>query len=437
MKFRLALLVFSTILFQLSPRAAVLGMSPPALPLTAERIAELPAESRPAWTEYLERSKRQMLEDQTLFATEFKASGLKATLPVPDGHNAKGVSLNESPSWYGKADARHIADILVSYQTPAGGWSKNIDFTKHLRQPGERFSHDGGSAYTTPTDNDHPINSNWSYVGTFDNDATITELRFIAKVISALPVDAAKPYRAAFDRGFEYVLAAQYPNGGWPQVWPLEGGYHDAITFNDGAMVHVLTFERDAASGQREFSFVTPEQRNRAAASFSRGVNCLLACQITVENHRTIWCQQHDMITLQPCSARNYEMPCQSSAESAGILMFLMEIPKPNPEVKTAINAAAEWFKKTAIYGLSFKSTGGDGRHLIESPGAGPIWARYHQIGTNRPLFGDRDKSIHDNVDEISRERRNGYSWFNDQARHVLDHYEHWLKTGPLKPNLQ
>jgi PelA/Pel-15E family pectate lyase len=33
-----------------------------------------------------------------------------------------------------------------------------------------------------------------------------------------------------------YLLAAQFPNGGWPQVWPLEGGYHDAVTFNDNAV---------------------------------------------------------------------------------------------------------------------------------------------------------------------------------------------------------
>jgi len=437
MKTRLAVLLSLTLLTQRCLHAAIVGMSPSALPLTAERIAELPAESRAAWTVYLEHSSQQMAEDQTTFAAEFKASGLKATLPVPDGHDAKSLPLDKSTSWYAKTDARHLADIVVSFQTPAGGWSKNIDLTKHLRQPGERFSHDGGSRFTDQSDNDKPLNSSWSYVGTFDNDATITELRFLAKVISALPADTAAPYRAAFSKGLEYILSAQYPNGGWPQVWPLDGGYHDAITFNDGAMIHILTFQRDLATGQEEFVFVTPEQRNRAAASYLRGLNCLLACQITIANRRTVWCQQHDMLTLQPCSARNYEMPSQCAAESAGIVMFLMEVQKPTPELETAIKAAAEWFNKTAIYGLALRSVNGDGRHLVDSPGSGPIWARYTQIGTDRPLFGDRDKTIHDNLDEISRERRNGYSWFGDHAKHVLQHYDHWLKTGPLKPNLQ
>lgn len=435
MKFRLVLLLASTFAAQISLYSAVVGMSPPALPLTTERIAALPEDSRIVWTVYLERSKKQMAEDQETFAAEFKASGLKVPIAVPDGHDARSVPLDQSTSWYGKAEARRIADIVVSYQTPAGGWSKNIDLSKHVRQRGERYSHDGGSQFTNQADNDRPLNASWSYVGTFDNDATITELRYIAKVITANPGSSGNPYRAAFSRGLKYILASQYPNGGWPQVWPLEGGYHDAITFNDGAMLHVLAFQQEVATGRNEYAFVTPEQRDQAAASFLRGLNCLLACQIKTSNSRTVWCQQHDMLTLQPCSARNYEMPSQASAESAEILMFLMEIQKPSPEVDIAIKAAAEWFKKTAIYGLAFHSVGGE-RHLVEAQGSGPIWARYYQIDTDRPLFGDRDKTIHDNVEEISRERRNGYAWFNDRAKRVLEHYNHWLKTGPLKPSL-
>ena len=53
------------------------------------------------------------------------------------------------------------------------------------------------------------------------------------------------------------------------------------------------------------------------------------------------------------------------------------------------------------------------GRKLMAVEGAGPIWARYYQIGTDKPIFGDRDKTIHDDVNELSLERRNGYSWFN------------------------
>ena len=40
-------------------------------------------------------------------------------------------------------------------------------------------------------------------------------------------------------KGLNFILAAQYPNGGWPQGYPLEGAYHDDITLNDNAMMQI------------------------------------------------------------------------------------------------------------------------------------------------------------------------------------------------------
>jgi PelA/Pel-15E family pectate lyase len=59
------------------------------------------------------------------------------------------------------------------------------------------------------------------------------------------------------------------------------------------------------------------------------------------------------------------------------------------------------------------KGTAPNGPQLVSRPGAGPIWARYYDIATGKPIFGDRDRSIHDDPNEISLERRAGYSWFN------------------------
>jgi PelA/Pel-15E family pectate lyase len=96
------------------------------------------------------------------------------------------------------------------------------------------------------------------------------------------------------------------------------------------------------------------------------------------------------------------------------------------------VRAAVAWFKKTGLNDVVFKSTGSDGRELIPTPGSGPLWARYYEIGSDRPIFGDRDKTIHDNVAEISKERRNGYAWFKDTPKRVLEHYSRWLKTNSL-----
>jgi PelA/Pel-15E family pectate lyase len=235
-----------------------------------------------------------------------------------------------------------------------------------------------------------------------------------------------KPYREAFLRGLDYIFAAQYPNGGWPQVWPLQGGYHDAITYNDDAMIQVVGLLRDVASGTNEFAFVPSKVRARATQSVKRGIQCILATQIVTQGHRTVWCQQHDALTLAPCSARNYEMPGESSAESAEIMMFLMRQREPSPEIIAAVNAAATWFEQTKIRGLAYTFSGDSGRQLVDAPGNGPIWARYYDITNQRPIFGDRDKTIHDEVNEISKERRNGYGWYRDTPSKALQYYARW-----------
>ena len=427
-KLLLTLLLLAT----LRLHAAIIGTNPPALPLTLERIATLLPAQQTAWKEYLERSARQMQADQDFLRAEMKALGLTNSAVPPAAHGPNGLSLDESAGWYGQPEARRIADIVVSFQTPAGGWGKNLNFTKYPRSPGEHFVADNGSLFLGPADNDAPRDARWNYVGTFDNGATITQLRFLAKVITANATNQAAAYRASFLRGLDYVFAAQYPNGGWPQVWPLAGGYHDAITYNDNAMVNVLKLLGDVADGQSEFAFVPAATRAQAAASFKRGLDCLLATQIVTAGRRTVWCQQHDALTLQPTSARNYEMPCQSSGESGAIVLFLMELPDPGTNVVAAVRAAVAWFDKTKMKDVAFKSTGAAGRKLIAAPGAGLTWARYYELGTDRPIFGERDKTIHDTVDDLSAERRKGYGWFQDTPKRVLQHYARWVTKHSL-----
>jgi len=145
---------------------------------------------------------------------------------------------------------------------------------------------------------------------------------------------------------------------------------------------------------------------------------------------RTVWCQQYDVLTLQPTSARNYEMPSLSSGESAGVMMFLMRLPSPDSNVVAAVRAAAEWFKRTEIRDKEYRRTD-EGRKLVAAPGSGPLWSRYYELGSHRPIFGDRDKSIHDTVNEISRERRDGYAWFTDSPEAALKRFAEWNKERP------
>lgn len=410
--------------------AAIIGTNQPAQPVTIERARLLPTALRSAWLKYLENSARQSRADRDSFINETKQHGTKESPPSP-GKSGSRLPLKQPAAWYGGPEGQRIADIVISFQTPAGGWSKNLDMTTRRRVPGELYNGDTLSKHAGSSDFDIPRNLSWNCVGTFDNSATTTQLRFLAKVITATSADQDSPRRRAFLHGIDYVLAAQFPNGGWPQVWPLQGGYHDAITYNDNAMVNVLQLLNDVAEGEEDFSFVPEATRSSAAAAVQRGIECILATQTVSNGKRTVWGQQHDALTLQPTSARNYEMPSQTTGESAGIMNFLMRLPHPNTKTVAAVHAAAAWFEKTKLQDVAYKAVGDEGRQLVSSPGAGPLWARYYEIGRDRPIFGDRDKSIHDTVSEISKERRNGYGWFGDGPKRALEQYGQWSKSHP------
>jgi PelA/Pel-15E family pectate lyase len=406
-----------------------IGVSTPAPPLTPERIAALPRAQQAVWQAYLERSNRQRLADRAAFDAELKKSGLASAL-VPANGNGVGRLLNRPGEWFAGEEASRFADFVVSFQTPAGGWSKNVNLTDHARRAGESFAPNNSSTHLAPGDFDAPHDLQWNYIGTLDNDATTTEMRFLAKTAAA--AKDPERYRAAFLRGLDYLFAAQFPNGGWPQIWPLEGSYHDAVTFNDGAAIKAINLLQDVADGKNEFAFVSASARTKARGAVKKGLECILAAQIVHDGRRTVWGQQHDSLSLLPVAGRNYEPAAQSSSESAAVCVFLMRMERPDAAVVNAVHAAAAWFRKTAIYGKAYRNTAED-RVLVDAPGAGPLWARYYEIGTDRPIFGDRDKSIHDDVTELSFERRTGYSWYNAGAQQALDRYAEWSAAHPQK----
>jgi len=411
--------------------ASTIATNPPAQSITRERIAQLPLDQRKAWLDYLERSEQQRKADKDAFHAELKRAGVATPTEPEHSNSARSIPLDRDAAWYASLEARHIAAVIISFQTPAGGWGKNLEMSKQARQPGERYAPNNVSRFLSPDDFDTPLEPDWNYIGTIDNDATTTQINFLAKVVSVAGSSDTAAYRAACLRGIGYLFAAQFPNGGWPQVWPLEGSYHDAITFNDAAMIQVMEIMRKVADGSGDFAFVPKDMHTQAAASFARGMRCILAAQIVSGGKRTVWPQQDDALTLKPVSGRNYEPPAECSGESAEMLTMLMnDLPHPTLEQQRTIRAAAAWFHKSAIYGQSWQRTA-QGRQLVPAPGAGPLWARYYQIDTEIPVFGDRDKSIHDNVRELSAERRNGYSWFGVEPQRALDRYEKWSLEHP------
>ncbi|TWI44975.1 PelA/Pel-15E family pectate lyase [Pseudoduganella flava] len=405
--------------------ATVIGTMTPAQPVTEARLAALPEAERAAWRAYLERSRMLMERDKAALAAE-RAAGGTTSGAAAHLKGESGMPLDRPAAWYASPQARHVADNIVSFQTPAGGWGKNVDRSGPLRQRGEHYApvdDDPRGGVVTRTDG-------WSYVGTIDNDATTTELRFLARVQAALPGAAGEPYRAAFAKGVGYLLSAQYPNGGFPQVYPLQGGYHDAITFNDNALVQVTELLDTVAQRQGDYAFVPADLAQRAGVAHERAIGVILASQIRVNGVPTGWCQQHDALTLAPVGARNFEPVALSSSETSRLLTMLMRLRRPAPGVVAAVDAGIAWLKRVAVYDVEYTKNGAkngaDGRHLVPKPGNGPLWARMYDIGTMQPIFGDRDRTIHTDVNELTRERRDGYGWYGNGPATALAAYAKW-----------
>ena len=310
----------------------------------------------------------------------------------------------QSVEWFQSEEGRRIADNVLTWQTPHGGWPKNRDTAS---EPFDGKSED--------------------LHATFDNSATTGELRFLARAFRATNE---LRYQQAFLKGLSHILEAQYPNGGWPQFYPLSKGYPRHITFNDDAMVRILELLRDVSESS-DYRFLKTEDHTKAEAAVIKGIDCILRTQIKQNGKLTAWCAQHDEKTLEPAWARSYEPPSLSGAESVGIVRFLMSVEEPTPEIIAAIEGSVEWFRSVTIHGMRLEkftdAEGQDNRRIVADPDAGPLWARFYEIGSNRPIFLDRDSVVRYSFSEIGQERRTGYAYYGSWAAKLLaDEYPRW-----------
>jgi len=197
--------------------------------------------------------------------------------------------LKQTPEWYGSDEAVRVGDSVLLYQRETGGWPKNIDMTRVLAE------REKAAIVRQKRETDSNI----------DNGATYTQLRLLARVFTAR---RRSRHARAFLLGLDYLLAAQYPNGGWPQYYPRLTGYYRHVTFNDDAMTGVLWLLKDVAAGDPPFAFVDAARRARSARAVEKGIGCILATQVVVDGHRTVWCAQHEEVTLAPAGDETTEV---------------------------------------------------------------------------------------------------------------------------------
>lgn len=330
----------------------------------------------------------------------------------------KDVAVKMPEAWYASDEAKLVAENVLLTQKAIGGWEKNIPY-HHPMDASTK------AAYLKSKD---------KIGATFDNDATITELRFLAKVY-AKTKDIR--YKKAFDRGVDYILEAQYNNGGWPQFYPVRKGsvaYSGHITFNDDAMVNIMKFVKELVTDDTNYKSlkISKEKKNSLQEAYDKGIECILKTQIIVKGEPTAWCAQHDSVSLAPAKARSYELPSFSGSESVGIVLMLMEIENPSDEVKASINGAVKWFEEHSVGRLRVDSQtmpdGSKDRVVVEDENAPLHWGRFYDLDTEEIFFCDRDGIKKEKLSDIGHERRNGYSWYTRAPEQMLAKYPEWKK---------
>lgn len=313
-------------------------------------------------------------------------------------------------------EARRIADNVLLYQQTTGGWPKNIFMPAELTQE-ER---------TAVIASQNNVNES-----TIDNSATGTEIRYLARTYLATHDEK---YKKAVLNGIQYLFNAQYTNGGWPQFYPRPKGYYTHITYNDNAIINVMNLLREVYEKQAPYTFIPEEVCKQARQAFDKGIGCILNTQVRQNGKLTVWCAQHDRETLLPAKARAYELPSLSGQESDDIVLLLLSLPNPSPEVIASIEGAVAWFKEVQINGLAkayFTNDAGEKDYrMVTCTNCEPLWARFYELNTNRPFFCDRDGIKRYNLSEIGYERRNGYSWYNNAGIKLLKKYEQWRKVN-------
>lgn len=322
---------------------------------------------------------------------------------------------------YKSTQLAEVADNVLLYQKENGGWPKNYDIMAILTK--EQKDTLLAAKNTTNT--------------TFDNRSTYSQIALLSKVYYMVKDER---YKDAAMKGLDFIVKSQYANGGWPQYFPLQkNNYSTHITLNDDAMSGIMRLLKDIIDEKPQYNFLRPKQKYALKTVFEKGLDCILKMQINDAGKPTAWCQQHDEVTLEPAWARKFEPPAICNGESVNIVLLLMSIKNPSKEVIAAVENAVAWFNESKILytkektikvkdtTFQFHSTNRD-KIIVTDSAAPPIWTRYYELKTHRPVFCNRDSKLVYSLAEVAMERRTGYGWYTYGPQRVLDRYEEWKR---------
>ena len=270
--------------------------------------------------------------------------------------------------------AKEAAGALLWCQMATGGWGSDFDFDPrssgqhHFRRDIEAGDTDPGKRHGDST---------------LDDQKSQSAFLFLLELAHSEACKDDVQLKAALKFGLDGLLAAQSPNGGWPQhyrgpadpnapikpaempadwphVWPAVD-YTGFYTLNDGNLLWVMKVLI------RAHELETDPRYMEAAKKLGQ---FLLSARFA--EPQPVWAQQYNR-EMQPVWARKFEPPGISSVESFGALKALEELwlATGDESYLAPVKPAMEWFKRSKLP---------DGR-----------WARFYELNTNKPLYCKRE----------------------------------------------
>ncbi len=306
--------------------------------------------------------------------------------------------------------AKRAANALIYGQYPSGGWHYLIDFD--MSGIGEWYR-TSASQYINGLEEHRHFWGNC----TFDDDVTQGTTRFLLHLYMET-LDPA--YRKPLLKALDFILDAQYPNGGWPQRYPLRYDYsHDGLpdytsnyTLNDSAMKNTIDTLIEA------YEKLGNEIYLKAAI---RGVNFIIMVQ--GPEGQAAWAEQYDM-DLKPAWGRTHEPPGimpRVTIENIRILerIYLMT---GDRRYLASIPGALKWFRDSTL--------------LIEQDGRS-FMARFYTPGDNSPIYkhwtGEYNEEGYETFYYNQDPTGNTGSWAG--VTHVVDAYIHeYERVSALSP---
>lgn len=270
--------------------------------------------------------------------------------------------------------ANETASALIYGQLKSGGWTNAIDFNPNSKRSADYLNGKGrGKNYSS-----------------LDDDQTTAAIRFLIRADQANKFQN-KAIKQSVELALESLLAAQFDNGAFPQVWKAavkssphnpeknqaqnlnanfpkydwrtEGrikNYWDLYTLNDNVTGNVAVTLKLADEVYKSDRYVN---------ALKKLGEFLIRAQMP-EPQRG-WAQQYNY-EMQPVWARKFEPPGVSGDETQETIETLMVIAAGTQERKylRPIPAALQWLQRSEL---------SDGK-----------LARYYELKTNRPLYMNR-----------------------------------------------